>query len=225
MTTELLLQQSPADVLWAIGTVIFYIVLAALWSLRGYYHNHKKTGEKWDHEEALPALLSGALIGTAVVWSGQPLTSEYVIAVSGFLIPFLDKVWTMVRTSYDTATEMYEEGESISTIALEIAQIVDRQVDQEDVERVITEYERRFGPLDPSRENVQKRSEKLRDDYESGGMEKAIDGAQQPGPDDTRVDEPVPDVDSEGDRYELEPSAKAPDDGDAEDDDIVRDGP
>lgn len=224
---DLLLQSSAADALWAMATVAFYIILAAIWSLRGYYHNNKKRGEELDPEKALPALVSGALVGSAVVWSGQPLNSEYVIAVSGFLIPFLDKVWTMVRTSYDTAIEMHEDGESIESIALEIAQIIDREVDQEDAVRIIEEYERRFGPLDPSHENVQERSEQLRADYESGGVEGAIDGSHQSETGVASVDgpEPNPDDDEDGDLFGRAPSLAVDGRETADDDEVVRDGP
>lgn len=149
----------------SITTLLLYIAMGAGWAYVGYRRNRAARGEIWQSRKALSTFAAGGIVGLVIVLSGQEFNSSYVIALSGFIVPLIDKLWNAATMATDTATDMARDGESIPEIALEVAQIIDREVAVGDVMSVIAEYERRFGPLEPDMKNVEKRADELKEEY------------------------------------------------------------
>lgn len=175
LTETVLVVLSDVLTVESIATLLLYIAMGAGWAYRGYRKNRALRGESWDSKRAVPTLVAGGLVGLALVVSGHSFDSGHVMAVAGFLVPVLDSLWNAVREATTTATDMATDGASIPEIALEVAEVVDREVDIEDAAAIVAEYERRFGTLDPDPEHVTERAREVKSDYETGGPETVYD--------------------------------------------------
>lgn len=176
MFTEILLfALAELATVESIATLFLYVAMGAGWAYRGYRKNRALRGESWNSKRAVPALVAGGIVGLALVISGHSFDSGHVMAVAGFLVPVLDSLWNAAREATTTATDMAHDGASIPEIALEVAEIVDREVDAEDAMAIVAEYERRFGTLDPDPEHVEERARELRDEYDGGGPDTVYD--------------------------------------------------
>lgn len=159
----------------SIATLGLFIVMGGAWAYRGYRQNRAARDEPWSSRKALSTFAAGGIVGLALVLSGHGFDSGHVMALSGFLVPLIDDLWTTATKATTTATDMAKDGASIPEIALEVAEVVDREVDIEDAMAIVAEYERRFGTLDPDPEHVEERAKELRDEYDEGGPGQVYD--------------------------------------------------